>query len=227
MSVPVERSITVSAPQRHDHCSFSTSSSIDELTAELPMLAFTFTRKLRPMIIGSLSGMVDVGRNDRPAPGDLRPHELGIHVLPHGDEPHLRSDDALPGVVHLGYRTPAAEHFRPPQRLRESAPTAGPDRKARSLPRRRGRGSTPAATAADRDARRAPPARWCRKRRAAARRWRTRSCGPALECRLRRPNTRRSELPLEDDAEADPSWLARSAISLMNPPYAGITQVRF
>ena len=35
---------------------FSTSSSIEEATAELPMLALIFTRKLRPMIIGSLSG---------------------------------------------------------------------------------------------------------------------------------------------------------------------------
>src|ERR671929_130888 len=53
---PVERSMTVSAPQRMAHVIFSTSSSIDEVTAELPMLALIFTRKLRPMIIGSLSG---------------------------------------------------------------------------------------------------------------------------------------------------------------------------
>ncbi len=46
----------MSAPQRMDHRSFSTSSSIEEVTAELPMLALIFTRKLRPMIIGSLSG---------------------------------------------------------------------------------------------------------------------------------------------------------------------------
>ncbi len=53
---PVERSMTVSAPQRMAHTIFSTSSSTEEATAELPMLAFTFTRKLRPMIIGSSSG---------------------------------------------------------------------------------------------------------------------------------------------------------------------------
>ena len=35
---------------------FSTSSSIEEVTGELPMLALIFTRKLRPMIIGSSSG---------------------------------------------------------------------------------------------------------------------------------------------------------------------------
>ncbi len=48
--------MTVSAPQRMAQTIFSTSSSIEEVTAELPMLALIFTRKLRPMIIGSLSG---------------------------------------------------------------------------------------------------------------------------------------------------------------------------
>jgi hypothetical protein len=56
MFLPVERSITVSAPQRMDQTIFSTSSSMEEVTAELPMLALIFTRKLRPMIIGSSSG---------------------------------------------------------------------------------------------------------------------------------------------------------------------------
>ena len=56
MCLPVERSITVSAPQRIAQVIFSTSSPIELLTAELPMLALIFTRKLRPMIIGSVSG---------------------------------------------------------------------------------------------------------------------------------------------------------------------------
>ena len=56
MFLPVERSITVSAPHRIDQIIFSTSSSMEEATAELPMLELIFTRKLRPMIIGSLSG---------------------------------------------------------------------------------------------------------------------------------------------------------------------------
>ncbi len=56
MSRPVERSITVSAPQRMAHTIFSTSSSIEEVTAELPRLALILTRKLRPIAIGSLSG---------------------------------------------------------------------------------------------------------------------------------------------------------------------------
>ena len=56
MFLPVERSITVSAPHRVDHVIFSTSSPIEEESAELPMLALIFTRKLRPMAIGSVSG---------------------------------------------------------------------------------------------------------------------------------------------------------------------------
>src|ERR671918_507521 len=43
MSGPVERSMTVSAPHRVDHVSLSTSSAIDDVTAELPMLALTVT----------------------------------------------------------------------------------------------------------------------------------------------------------------------------------------
>ncbi len=65
---PVDRSITASAPQRVAHCSFSTSSSTDEDSAELPMLALIFTRKLRPMAIGSSSGWrMLAGRIARPA----------------------------------------------------------------------------------------------------------------------------------------------------------------
>ena len=48
--------MTVSAPQRVAHTIFSTSSAIEEVTIELPILALTLTRKLRPMIIGSVSG---------------------------------------------------------------------------------------------------------------------------------------------------------------------------
>src|SRR3970040_1559298 len=56
MCLPVDRSITLSPPQRIAHVIFSTSSPIEEVTAELPMLALILTRKLRPMIIGSISG---------------------------------------------------------------------------------------------------------------------------------------------------------------------------
>ena len=56
MCRPVDKSITVSAPQRIAHTSFSTSSAAPEVTMELPILALTLVRKLRPMIIGSDSG---------------------------------------------------------------------------------------------------------------------------------------------------------------------------
>ena len=56
MCLPVERSITVSPPQRIAQVIFSTSSWMPEETAELPILALIFTRKLRPMIMGSDSG---------------------------------------------------------------------------------------------------------------------------------------------------------------------------
>src|SRR3954466_15682360 len=56
MFLPVERSITVSAPHLVAQRIFSTSSSIEDATALLPILALIFTRKLRPMIIGSDSG---------------------------------------------------------------------------------------------------------------------------------------------------------------------------
>src|ERR1044072_2349856 len=54
--LPVDRSITVSAPHLVAQRIFSTSSSMEEATALLPMLALILTRKFRPMIIGSDSG---------------------------------------------------------------------------------------------------------------------------------------------------------------------------
>jgi hypothetical protein len=56
MSRPVERSMTVSAPQRVAQVILSTSSSADEVTAEVPMLALILVRKRLPMTIGSDSG---------------------------------------------------------------------------------------------------------------------------------------------------------------------------
>src|SRR3989442_7037595 len=68
MFLPVERSITVSAPHLVAQRIFSTSSSMLEATALLPMLALILTRKLRPMIIGSSSGwLMLAGMMARPA----------------------------------------------------------------------------------------------------------------------------------------------------------------
>ena len=67
MFLPVDRSITVSAPHSVAQRSFSTSSSIEEVTALFPMLALIFTLKPRPMIIGSSSGwLMLAGRMARP-----------------------------------------------------------------------------------------------------------------------------------------------------------------
>jgi hypothetical protein len=64
MRLPVDRSITVSAPHRSARRSLSTSSSSDEVVGELPMFALIFTLAFRPIAIGSkvpwrtLAGMI-------------------------------------------------------------------------------------------------------------------------------------------------------------------------
>ena len=64
---PVERSMTVSAPQRVAQVIFSTSSSMVDVTAEFPMLALILTRNFRPIAIGSDSGwLMLAGRIARP-----------------------------------------------------------------------------------------------------------------------------------------------------------------
>ena len=81
MLSPVDKSITVSAPQRIDHTSLSTSSSMLDVTAELPMLAFTLMRKLRPIIIGSLSGwLMLLGITARPRATSSRTNSAVISV---------------------------------------------------------------------------------------------------------------------------------------------------
>src|SRR5690606_36923965 len=72
--------------QRHAQTAFSTSSSILELTALLPMLALIFTKKFRPMIIGSLSGWLML---------------LGIMALPAAISSRTNS-----GVINFGVLAP-------------------------------------------------------------------------------------------------------------------------
>ena len=75
---PVDRSMTVSAPQRVDQRILSTSSSMEDATALLPMLALIFTRKLRPMIIGSVSGWLTfAGMIARPRATSSRTNSAG------------------------------------------------------------------------------------------------------------------------------------------------------
>ena len=71
----------VSAPQRVAHVIFDTSSSIDEPSAELPMLALIFTKKLRPIIIGSHSGwLMLAGIMARPSATSLRTNSGVISI---------------------------------------------------------------------------------------------------------------------------------------------------
>ena len=56
MSPPVERSITVSAPKCTEVCSFFSSSSMSEVTAELPMLELILHSEAMPIAMGSSSG---------------------------------------------------------------------------------------------------------------------------------------------------------------------------
>ena len=78
----MERSITVSAPHRSAQCSFSTSSSVPELTGEAPMLALILVSDARPMRHGvELVLQVDlVGGDDHPPGGDLVADLLGGQV---------------------------------------------------------------------------------------------------------------------------------------------------
>src|SRR5271170_1214875 len=65
---PVERSITVSAPCWMAMCSLRSSSSMLEVTAELPMLALTLHFVAMPMPMGSSSGwLMFAGMMRRPA----------------------------------------------------------------------------------------------------------------------------------------------------------------
>ena len=138
---PVERSITVSAPQRMAQTSLSTSSATPEVTAELPMLALILTRKLRPIAIGSLSGWLTLfGMMARPratssrtnsgvtwsgmAAPKLSPSRFAAsrqprppEVLPDRHVLHLRRDDAGARVGQLRHRPP---------RLRAQGLPAGP-----------------------------------------------------------------------------------------------------
>src|SRR6476659_6168266 len=78
ISPPVERSITVSAPYLTEYRSFSSSPSMSEVTAELPILELILHFDATPMHMGSrflwfqLAGMIIRPRatSDRTSSGD-------------------------------------------------------------------------------------------------------------------------------------------------------------
>ena len=74
------------------HTIFSTSSSMEEVTAELPMLALIFTRKRRPMIMGSVSGwLMLAGRM-------ARPRAISSRTVS-GARPSRRATNSISGVI--------------------------------------------------------------------------------------------------------------------------------
>ena len=101
MSLPVERSITVSAPKWTAMCSFSSSSSTLLVTAELPMLALILHVAAMPMPIGSSRPArctLFAGMTIRPAATSSR-ISFRREVLALGDEFHFRRD--LAGTSRL------------------------------------------------------------------------------------------------------------------------------
>ncbi len=100
---PVERSITVSAPQRIARTILSTSSSTEDVTAELPILALIFVKKLRPMIIGSssawlmLQGMIARPRaiSERTNSGVMKAGTLAPKLSPSASADSARSSCVL------------------------------------------------------------------------------------------------------------------------------------
>ena len=86
------------------------------------MLALIFTRKLRPMIIGSSSRWLMFGRDDGAAARHFVADELGRQPFADGDELHLRRDLALARVVQLRDRLAGARRAaRPPPTARAAS----------------------------------------------------------------------------------------------------------
>ena len=105
MSLPVERSITVSAPKWTDVCSFSSSSSTLLVTAELPMLALILHLAAMPMPIGSsrFCKMHLVGRNHHSPARHFAANQLRRELLALGDEFHFRRDLSFASRFQLGH----------------------------------------------------------------------------------------------------------------------------
>src|ERR671913_889721 len=75
---PVDRSMTVSAPQRIAQTILSTSAATSDATALLPILALILTRKLRPIAIGSVSGWLMLAGVIAPARAPPSRANLGV-----------------------------------------------------------------------------------------------------------------------------------------------------
>src|SRR3954447_13075507 len=78
---PVERSITVSAPQWVAHTIFSTSVVIDEVTAEFADIGVDLCEEIPADDHRLGLRMIDVGRDDRPPARHFVAHEFRRHVI--------------------------------------------------------------------------------------------------------------------------------------------------
>ena len=94
MSLPVERSITVSAPKWTAMCSLSSSSSTLLVTAELPMLALILHLAAMPIAhrLQPAGQMHFVRRNDHPSRGDFVANQLRR-------EPSRLATNSISGVI--------------------------------------------------------------------------------------------------------------------------------
>ena len=101
MFLPVDRSITVSAPHSVAQRSFSTSSSIDERDGRVADVGVDLHQEIAADDHRLELEVVDVGRNDRAAARHFVADEIGRQPLADRDELHLGRDLALARVVQL------------------------------------------------------------------------------------------------------------------------------
>ena len=125
MFLPVDRSITVSAPHSVAQRSFSTSSSIDERHGGVADVGVDLHQEVAADDHRLELEVVDVGGNDGAAARDLVADELGRQPFADGDELHLGRDLAAARVVELRADVPGRAARRDP-RLR--AASASPSR---------------------------------------------------------------------------------------------------
>ena len=119
--------MTVSAPQRTDQCSFSTSSSVDDETGEAPMLALIL------VLAGAadrhrieLKAQVDhVGGDDQAARGDLVPHLLGASGAARARRPGASRVTAEARRLELRHRPEARRAAPAAVGLAVAPPTRG------------------------------------------------------------------------------------------------------
>ena len=108
MFLPVDRSITVSAPQSVAQRSFSTSSSIDERHRRVADVRVDLHQEVAADDHRLELEVVDVRRDDRAAARHLVAHEIRRQPLADRDELHLWRDFAFARVVQLRHAVPAS-----------------------------------------------------------------------------------------------------------------------